>query len=104
MREVQTLSMPVTMAQMMIFALAAVGVGNPDSAEALAGAVFPLSSPFAMIGRAAELPALLPHVAALAWQILWVIIILRLSARLFRRSVLKSGPAFRWPWQKKAAA
>jgi ABC-2 type transport system permease protein len=102
-REVQTLSMPVTMAQMMIFALAAVGVGNPDSAKALAGAVFPLSSPFAMIGRAAELPTMLPHVAALAWQILWVIIILRLSSRLFRRSVLKSGPAFRWPWQKKAA-
>ena len=103
-REVQTLSMPVTMAQMMIFALAAVGVGNPDSAKAIAGAVFPLSSPFAMIGRAAELPVLLPHVAALAWQILWVMLILRLSARLFRRSVLKSGPAFRWPWQKRAVA
>lgn len=102
-REVQTLSMPVTMAQMMIFALAAVGVGNPDSAKAIAGAVFPLSSPFAMIGRAAELPMLLPHVAALAWQMLWVVLILRISARLFRRSVLKSGPAFRWPWQKKAA-
>ena len=103
-REVQTLSMPVTMAQMMIFALATVGVGHPDSASAIAGAVFPLSSPFAMFGRAAELPVLLPHVAALAWQILWVIIILRLSARLFRRSVLKSGPAFRWPWQRRPAA
>ena len=102
-REVQTLSMPVTMAQMMIFALATVGVGHPDSASAIAGAIFPLSSPFAMFGRAAELPVLLPHLAALAWQILWVVIILRLSARLFRRSVLKSGPAFRWPWQKKAA-
>ena len=103
-REVQTLSMPVTMAQMMIFALATVGVGHPDSASAIAGAVFPLSSPFAMFGRAAELPVLLPHVAALAWQILWVVIILRLSARLFRCSVLKSGPAFRWPWQRRPAA
>ena len=102
-REVQTLSMPVTMAQMMIFALATVGVGHPDSASAIAGAVFPLSSPFAMFGRAAELPVLLPHALALVWQILWVALILRLSARLFRRSVLKSGPAFRWPWQKKAA-
>ncbi len=103
-REVQTLSMPVTMAQMGIFALATVGVGHPESASAIAGAVFPLSSPFAMIGRAAELPVLLPHLAALAWQILWVVIILRLSAKLFRRSVLKSGPAFRWPWQTKVAA
>ena len=40
-REVQTLSMPVTMAQMMIFALASLGVGHPNSASAIAGAVFP---------------------------------------------------------------
>ena len=66
--------------------------------------IFPLSSPFAMFGRAAELPALMPHLAALAWQILWVALILRIAARLFRRSVLKSGPAFRWPWQKRAAS
>ena len=103
-REVQTLSMPVTMAQMMIFALASLGVGHPDSASAIAGMAFPLSSPFAMFGRAAELPALMPHLVALVWQILWVALILRIAARLFRRSVLKSGPAFRWPWQKKAAA
>ena len=103
-REVQTLSMPGTMAQMMICALASLGVGHPDSAQAIAGAVFPLSSPFAMFGRAAELPAMMPHVAALAWQILWVALILRIAARLFRRSVLKSGPAFRWPWQRRAAA
>ena len=103
-REVQTLSMPVTMAQMMIFGLASLGVGHPDSPSAIAGMVFPLSSPFAMFGRAAEMPALLPHVLALAWQILWVALILRIAARLFRRSVLKSGPAFRWPWQKRTAA
>ena len=102
-REVQTLSMPVTMAQMMIFGLAALGVGHPDSPLAITGMLFPLSSPFAMFGRAAEMPAMLPHLLALAWQILWVVLILRLSARLFRRSVLKSGPAFRWPWQKRVA-
>ena len=102
-RDVQTLSMPVTMAQMMIFALASLGVGHPDSDSAIAGAVFPLSSPFAMFGRAAELPDLMPHLVALVWQILWVALILRIAARLFRRSVLKSGPAFRWPWQRKAA-
>jgi len=103
-REVQTLSMPVTMAQMAIFALASLGVGHPDSASAIAGMAFPLSSPFAMFGRAAELPALMPHLVAVVWQILWVALILRLAARLFRRSVLKSGPAFRWPWQKRATA
>ena len=102
-REVQTLSMPVTMAQVLLFGFAVLGVGQPSSAEAIGAAVFPLSSAYAMITRAAEQAAIWPHIAALAWQILWVILILRVSARLFRRSVLKSGPAFRWPWQRKAA-
>ncbi|WP_118858285.1 ABC transporter permease [Sphingomonas mesophila] len=103
-REVQTLSMPVTMAQVLLFGFATLGVGDPTSAEAIGAAVFPLSSPYAMIARAAEDGTLWPHLAALAWQLLWVVIIVRFSARLFRRSVLKSGPAFRWPWQKRAAA
>ena len=102
-REVQTLSMPVTMAQVVLFAFASMGVGNPNGAEAIAAAVFPLSSPFAMLGRAAEVPDLWPHLLALAWQALWVALFLRLAAGLFRRSVLKSGPAFRWPWQRRVA-
>jgi ABC-2 type transport system permease protein len=57
-----------------------------------------------MIGRAAEQSALWPHGAALLWQALWVALILRISSGLFRRSVLKSGPAFRWPWQKRQPA
>lgn len=102
-REVQTLSMPVTMAQVVIFGFASVGVGKPESTEAVAAAVFPLSSPFAMIARAAEQEALWPHLAALAWQALWVALILKLASALFRRSVLKSGPAWRWPWQRRSA-
>jgi ABC-2 type transport system permease protein len=100
-REVQTLSMPVTMAQLALFAFASMGVGKPASTEAIAAAVFPLSSPFAMLGRAAEQAALWPHLLALLWQALWVAIILHLAAGLFRRSVLKSGPGFRWPWQRR---
>lgn len=92
-REVQTLSMPVTMAQVVIFALAASAIGNPDSSAALGAALFPLSSPYVMIARAAELPQLWPHALALAWQLAWVLVILRVGARLFRRSVLNSGTA-----------
>ena len=94
-REVQTLSMPVTIAQVLIFGFAAFAVGSPDSAIALAGAIFPLSSPLVMVARAAELPGLWPHVLAIAWQALWVGLIVVVSARLFRRTVLKSGPARR---------
>jgi ABC-2 type transport system permease protein len=102
-REVQTLSMPVTMAQVVLFGFASVGVGNPNGMEAIAAAIFPLSSPFAMFGRAAEVPDLWPHALALVWQALWVALILHLAAGLFRRSVLKSGTGFRWPWQRRAA-
>jgi ABC-2 type transport system permease protein len=102
-REVQTLSMPVTMAQVVVFALAASAVGDADSARGLGAAVFPLSSPFVMVARAAEQPELWPHVIAIIWQILWVALILRAAARIFRRSVLKSGPAAPF-WRRSAKA
>ena len=95
-REVQTLSMPVTFAQVIIFGLASTAVGSPGSPEALAAAVFPLSSPLVMVAHAAEQPQLWPPLVALAWQALWVGLILWASARIFRRSVLKSGPQRKW--------
>jgi ABC-2 type transport system permease protein len=100
-REVQTLSMPVTFAQVLIFGFAATAIGSPNSPEAIAAAIFPPSSPMVMLARAAEMPALWPHVAALAWQLLWVVLILRMGAQLFRKTVLKSGPPTRW-WKRKA--
>ena len=102
-REVQTLSMPVTMAQVVIFAFASAAVGQSDSFAGIAAAAFPLSSPFAMIARAAESPAIWPHLLAIVWQALWVALILRLAARLFRRSVLNSGPRRKW-WRSKKAS
>ncbi len=102
-REVQTLSMPVTMAQVVVFALAASAVGDADSLRGLAAAAFPLSSPFVMVARAAEHPDLWPHLVAITWQIVWVALILRVAARIFRRSVLKSGPA-RPFWRRSAKA
>lgn len=101
-REVQTLSMPVTFGQVLIFGIAAMAIGSPDSTEALAAAAFPLSSPMVMLARAAELPGLWPHVLALAWQALWVALILHWGAKLFRRTVLKSGPRTKW-WRFRRA-
>ena len=95
-REVQTMSMPVTFAQVLIFGFAATAVGAPDSTEGIAAAIFPLSSPMVMLARAAEQPDWWPHVAALLWQGLWVALILHFGARLFRKTVLKSGPRIPW--------
>jgi ABC-2 type transport system permease protein len=95
-REVQTLSMPVTFGQVLVFGFAATAIGDPDSTNGLAAAIFPLSSPMAMLARAAQDSALWPHLLAILWQALWVAIILRLGARLFRKTVLKSGPRVKW--------
>jgi ABC-2 type transport system permease protein len=90
-REVQTLSLPVTIAQMLVFLFASFAVAQPNSLLGLAAVAFPLSSPLAMVARAAQLPELWPHLLALAWQALWVWLILRLGASLFRRNVMKSS-------------
>ena len=90
-REVQTLSMPVTMAQLLVFFLAAFAMTDPGSPLELTAAIFPLSSPFAMLARAAQSDAIWPHLLALAWQALCVAVFIKGGATLFRRRVMKSG-------------
>jgi ABC-2 type transport system permease protein len=102
-REVQTLSMPATVAQVLIFGFAALAIGSPDSPMAIAGALFPLSSPLVMVARAAERPELWPHLLALLWQAVWIGLVVAGSARLFRRTVLKSGPVKRRWWRRAPA-
>jgi ABC-2 type transport system permease protein len=92
-REVQTLSMPVTMLQLMVFFVAAFAMTQPGSPAELFATVFPFSSPFAMLARAAQDPALRTHALALGWQALCVMVFVRLGARLFRSRVMKSGQA-----------
>ena len=90
-REVQTLSMPITMAQVMVFFLAAVTTTDVGSRLELTAAIFPLSSPFTMISRAAQFDELWVHGVAIAWQAICVAIFIKAGATLFRRKVMKSG-------------
>jgi ABC-2 type transport system permease protein len=90
-REVQTLSMPVTFIQVAIFLLASSVVGDEGGTMTMVGAIFPLSSPLTMIALAAQTSTIWIHFAALVWQAAWVWLFIRISARLFRRTVLKSG-------------
>jgi ABC-2 type transport system permease protein len=92
-REVQTLSMPVTMMQLLVFFFASFTVAQQGRPIELVAAIFPFSSPFAMLSRAAQSEALWPHALALAWQAICVAAIIRLGAGIFRRSVMKSGPS-----------
>jgi ABC-2 type transport system permease protein len=96
-REIQLLSLPITLVQVSMFGLGAVAISRPNSWIATFAEVFPLSSPYYMAGRAAQSPALWPHFAALAWQALWVAIFVAVGVRAFRRGVLQSGSGkFRW--------
>ena len=92
-REVQTLSMPVTMLQLLVFFFASFAVATPGSPLEQAAALVPFSSPYAMLARAAEEPGLGQHVLAIAWQAGWVAVFIRMGAKLFRQRVLKSGPS-----------
>lgn len=92
-REVQTMSMPVTMMQLMVFFLAAYTITQPGSVLEMGAIAFPLSSPFAMLARAALEETLWTHIAALAWQGVWVILLVKGGSKLFRKRVMKSGGA-----------
>lgn len=90
-REIQLLSLPITIFQVAMFGLSSAAASQPDGWVATAAQVFPFSSPFAMAARGATDPALWPHFLALAWQLIWVALVVIVGARMFRRGVLKSG-------------
>jgi len=90
-RELQMMSLPMTFVQMGMVGLATAAAANPGSTVALAAEIFPFSSPMAMAAQAANSPSLWPHAIAIAWQLLWVSVVISLGARWFRRGVLKSG-------------
>ena len=90
-REVQTLSMPVTMLQLIIFFFAFYTVTQLDKPIEMAAAIFPFTSPFAMIARAAQVPILWHHGIAIIGQAFFAILLLRIGVVLFKRNVMKSG-------------
>lgn len=92
-RDVQTMSMPVTMLQLLVFFFASFAMAQPGRPIELLAIAIPFSSPYAMLARAAQSPEIWPHLGALGWQALWVAVIIRTGAAVFRRSVMKSGAA-----------
>lgn len=103
-REVQTVSMPVTIGQVVIFFFVSQVATSFNGPVGIAAAVFPFSSPLMMIARAAQTGELWPHAIALLWQLLWVWLIVRLGAAFFRSNVLKSGggPAAAFGFRRRA--
>lgn len=104
-REVQTLSLPVTVAQMVVIIGVLAAVDNPGGVWAALMSWFPLSSPYMMAARAALEPGLGVHAAAILWQLLFAGFVIWLSARLFRFGVLHSGapPKLSQLWRQKSS-
>lgn len=95
-REIQMLSLPITVAQVGMFALASAAASKPGTTLARVAEIFPLSSPLAMAARAANRPELWPHLLAIGWAALWVALVITAGARAFRRGVLQSGGPPGW--------
>jgi ABC-2 type transport system permease protein len=91
-REVQTLSMPASMFQIVVFVFAYSSIAQPGGTREIAAIIFPLSSPYAMLARAATDDRIWIHLAALGWQLVAVALFVRWGAALFRRRVMQSGP------------
>ena len=104
-REVQTLSMPVTMLQLLNFFFASFAMAQPGTWIEKVAMVMPFSSPFTMLAHAAQDGALWPHALAILWQLVCVSVLVKLGAGLFRKRVMQSGPqragGRRW-WRRKA--
>lgn len=105
-REVQTLSMPVTMLQLLNFFFAGYAMARPGSWVETAAMAVPFSSPFMMLAKAAQHQGLLVHALTIGWQVVCVAVFVRLGAAMFRTRVMKSGPArgTKRAWFRRSAA
>jgi len=90
-REIQTISMPVTLLQLMVLLLAMRAVGGDGGALVWTAYILPFSSPLSMVAFGAQYESLWPHLVAFVWQSLWIVLIIRISSRMFRTTVLKSS-------------
>ncbi len=102
-REIQMLSLPITIFQVGMFSLSTAAATAPDSGLATFAQIFPFSSPLAMAARAATDDAKAVHLLALGWQAIWVALVIFLSVRLFRAGVLSGGGNWKF-WRRGAAA
>ncbi|AJA10999.1 Na+ efflux pump permease-like protein [Sphingopyxis fribergensis] len=102
-REIQMLSLPITIFQVGMFSLSTAAASAPGSGLASFAQIFPFSSPLAMAARAATDDAKAVHLLALGWQAIWVALVIFLSVRLFRAGVLSGGGNWKfWRLEKKA--
>ncbi len=102
-REIQMLSLPITIFQVGMFSLSTAAASAPDSTLSTLAQIFPFSSPLAMAARAATDDNKAVHLLALGWQAIWVALVIYLSVRLFRAGVLSGGSSWKF-WRRSGRA
>lgn len=102
-REIQMLSLPITIFQVAMFSLSTAAANAPGSGLAMIAQIIPFSSPLAMAARAATDDAKAVHLLALGWQAIWVALVIFVSVRLFRSGVLSGRSDWRF-WKRGAGA
>ncbi|MDO9362705.1 MAG: ABC transporter permease, partial [Sphingopyxis sp.] len=100
-REIQMLSLPITIFQVGMFSLSAGAASAPGSSLAKFAQIFPFSSPLAMAARAATDDAKAVHLLALGWQAISVALVIYLSVRLFRAGVLSGRSNWKFWGRRK---
>jgi ABC-2 type transport system permease protein len=83
------------MGQMLVFFFTSYTVGKMGQPIEQFAAFFPFSSPYAMIARAAQDDRVWIHGVAILGQLAFATLLLRVSVKLFKRNVMKSGSAGR---------
>ncbi|MDR6833390.1 MULTISPECIES: ABC transporter permease [unclassified Sphingopyxis] len=102
-REIQMLSLPITIFQVGMFSLSTAAASAPGSSLSTIAQIFPFSSPLAMAARAATDDSKSVHLLALGWQAIWVALVIFISVRLFRAGVLSSGSGWKF-WRRRGRA
>lgn len=102
-REIQMLSLPITIFQVGMFSLSTAAASAPGSTLSTVAQIFPFSSPLAMAARAATDDSKAVHLLALGWQAIWVALVIFLSVRLFRAGVLSGGSSWKF-WRRSGRA
>lgn len=87
------LLLPMGIVQFGALAAATAVSGKTDGTGFLLAAIFPYTSPLVMTAAHFSDVSVWKHVAAVAWQIAYIVLILWIAARVFRRTALQSGPA-----------
>ena len=101
-REAQVYTLPVSILQLMSFLYGAYAT-SAGGVAMWVGILIPLTSPYVLLGHAAETGGSYIYLLGFAWQALMVTLAIKLGAQIFRNRVLDQRPIFKFRTKKQIA-